>query len=63
MLHVKARGVLPDVEGYKVPWGNILRGAASLGRNMPVSIETHNPTDSKINPEEATKYCIDFIRK
>ncbi len=63
MLHVKARGVLPDVQGYKVPWGNILRGAAALGRPIPVSIETHNPTDSKITHEEATKYCVDFIKK
>lgn len=63
MLHVKARGVLPEVEGKKVPWDRVLRGAAVTGKDMPVSIETHVPAGNVLNGEQATKKCYDFLKK
>lgn len=63
MLHVKARGVLNEVEGKKVPWERVLKGAAVTGKNMPVSIETHVPNGNVLTGEEATKKCYDYIKK
>lgn len=63
MLHVKARGILPEVEGKKVPWDRVLSGAAAVGRNIPVSIETHVPAGNVLNGEQATKKCLDALRK
>lgn len=63
MLHVKARGVLSEVDGKKVPWERVLRGAATLGRDMPVSIETHVPAGNVLDGEQATKKCLDYLRK
>ncbi|MBE6701814.1 MAG: hypothetical protein E7585_00160 [Ruminococcaceae bacterium] len=64
MLHVKCRGVLPEVEGKKVPWDRVLRGALVTGKNMPVSIETHLPSSvTALTPEEATRRCYTYIQK
>lgn len=63
MIHVKARGILPEVEGKKVPWDRLLRGAAALGKEIPVSIETHVPAGNALNGEQATKACLDRLRK
>lgn len=63
MLHVKCRGVLKEVEGKKVPWDRVLKGALVTGKNMPVSIETHVPANVGLTGEEATKMCYDYIKK
>lgn len=63
MLHVKSRGVLAEVEGKKVPWDRVLRGAAVTGKDMPVSIETHVPAGNVLNGEQATKKCYDYLKK
>lgn len=63
MLHVKSRGVLAEVEGKKVPWERVLRGALVTGKNMPVSIETHVTPASGLSGEVATKRCYDYIKK
>ena len=63
MLHVKSRGVLTQVEGKKVPWERVLRGAACTGKNMPISIETHVPPPAPLDGIEATKKCYDYIKK
>lgn len=63
MLHVKCRGVLPEVEGRKVPWERVLNGAAALGLDIPVSIETHVPSGAPISPEEATHRCYDYLHR
>ncbi len=63
MLHVKCRGVLKEVEGKKVPWDRVLRGAAATGKNLPVSIETHVPSNVGLTGEQATKMCYDYIKK
>ncbi|MEN6314820.1 MAG: Gfo/Idh/MocA family oxidoreductase [Clostridiaceae bacterium] len=63
MVHVKARGVLPEIDCKKVPWDRVLSGISATGKNMPVSIETHNPATSPLTHEDATHRCIDYIRK
>ena len=63
MLHVKSRGVLAEVEGKKVPWERVLRGAACTGKDLPISIETHVPPTAPLNGIEATKKCYDYIKK
>ncbi|MBQ7338376.1 MAG: Gfo/Idh/MocA family oxidoreductase [Clostridia bacterium] len=64
MLHVKCRGVLPEIEGKKVPWDRVLRGALTTGRDLPVSIETHLPAGNHgLTHEEATRRCCAHIEK
>ncbi|MBQ9099716.1 MAG: Gfo/Idh/MocA family oxidoreductase [Clostridia bacterium] len=64
MLHVKCRGVLSEVEGKKVPWDRVLRGAAVTGKQLPISIETHLPSVvTSMTAEEATKRCYQHIKK
>lgn len=63
MLHVKCRGVLPEIDRKKVPWDRVLKGAAVTGKNMPVSIETHLPAGTNLTCEEATKRTYDYLKK
>lgn len=65
MLHVKCRGVLPEVDAKKVPWDRVLRGALATGKDLPVSIETHLPAETKhiMNEQEATERCYSYIKK
>jgi predicted dehydrogenase/sugar phosphate isomerase/epimerase len=62
MIHVKAAALIPDLKGKKLPWDRILKGVSAPGRNMPVSIETHNPSGSGYTHEEATKKTFELIR-
>jgi predicted dehydrogenase/sugar phosphate isomerase/epimerase len=61
MIHVKAVTVIPDLRAKKLPWDRILKAAA--GKDMPVSIETHNPAASGYTHEEATKKSFELIRQ
>ena len=64
MLHVKCRGVLPEIDCKKVPWDRVLRGALATGKDMPVSIETHLPAgDHGLSKEEATERCYSYLKK
>ena len=64
MLHVKCRGVLPEIDCKKVPWDRVLRGAATLGKELPVSVETHLPTGNHgLDYETATKRTYHYIKK
>ena len=65
MLHVKARGVLPEADAKKVPWERVLRGALATGKDMPVSIETHLPAEVKpiMDEQQATEKCYSYLKK
>ena len=67
MIHVKSRGVsaLPELEFKKVPWESVLAGAATLSKDIPVSIETHVPVNSCLTGKnmEVTKRVYDYIKK
>ncbi len=64
MLHVKARATLSVFDKFRnVPWRRVLAAVSALGMDIPVSIETHNPAGSPYTPQEATKLCVDEIRR
>ena len=63
MIHVKSWGVIPEL-GYKpVPWERVLAGAATLGIDLLVSIETHNPSDSPYSKDEASLKVHEYIKR
>lgn len=63
MIHVKSWGVIPEL-GYKpVPWERVLAGAATLGQDFPVSIETHNPSDSPYSKDEASLKIYEYLKR
>ncbi|MCL2479819.1 MAG: Gfo/Idh/MocA family oxidoreductase [Treponema sp.] len=70
LVHVKAVSIIKDigddpVKNSKepiVPWNRVLRGITASHKDLPVSIETHNPQGSKFTHEEATKRSFDLIR-
>ncbi len=63
MVHVKARSILPEIDNKKVPWDRVLRGVAATGKDIPISIETHNPVGSPLTKEEATEKIYHSIKK
>ena len=64
MIHVKCRGILPEVDAKKVPWDRVLRGAAATGKDFPISIETHLPAGTPgVTPEQATLRCYQHLKK
>lgn len=64
MIHVKARATLDVFDKYRnIPWERVLSAVSALNKEMPVSIETHNPVGSPYTPVECTKLCIDAIRR
>jgi len=63
LIHVKATSALPELEGVLVPWDRVLRGAAATGRDLPVSIETHNPPGSPFTHQEASHRSFRAIQK
>ncbi|MDO5423214.1 MAG: Gfo/Idh/MocA family oxidoreductase [Eubacteriales bacterium] len=61
MIHVKSWGVLHEL-GYKpVPWDRVLAGAAVTGKNLPISVETHNPPQSPYTHLEASKMVYEAV--
>ncbi|PJB72395.1 MAG: hypothetical protein CO095_06980, partial [Armatimonadetes bacterium CG_4_9_14_3_um_filter_58_7] len=46
-LHVKARGAVPGIVNFSIPWDKVLDIAANAGLQGPVSVETHNPDKTK----------------
>jgi len=62
LVHVKAISIVPDMIEVETPWKNILSGLAATGRDIPVSVETHNPVNSKYSHEEASKLCFQQIK-
>lgn len=67
MIHVKCRGVsaIPELDYKKVSWERVLAGAATLSRDLPVSIETHVPANSSLKGKniEVTRRVYDYIKK
>ncbi len=63
MVHVKARGILKELEGRKVPWDRVLAGVLASGKDLPVSIETHNSAPAIITHQDATYECLKYLRK
>jgi predicted dehydrogenase len=70
LVHVKAVSIIEDIhqdaskntKKSLVPWDRVLRGIAASQKALPVSVETHNPRDSKYSHEEASKRCFDLLQ-
>ncbi len=63
MIHVKAASIVEEIKHVDVPWRRILRAAAAAGKDLPVSVETHNPQNSPYTQAEASKRCYEEICK
>ena len=71
LMHCKAVAIVDDLipdgkrdlSEHRVPWVRVLRGAHATGRNIPVSVETHNPKDSNYTHVEASKKVYDLLGK
>ena len=69
LVHCKAVSIIKDIQRDEskntskslVPWKRVLRGIAASNKDLPISVETHNPRDSKFNAEEASKRCFDLL--
>jgi predicted dehydrogenase len=71
LVHAKAVALIPDLcrdggtdtKKFLVPWDRVLGGLAASGKELPVSVETHNPKDSRYTHEEATRRCFELLRE
>lgn len=61
MIHVKSWGVIDELGYKKVPWDRVLSGAAVTGKNLPVSVETHNPPTSPYTHQDASKMVYEAV--
>jgi predicted dehydrogenase len=69
IMHSKAIAIVDDLfpaggrdlSKFRVPWARVLRGASATGRDIPVSVETHNPKDSNYTHAEATHKVFDLL--
>jgi predicted dehydrogenase/sugar phosphate isomerase/epimerase len=70
LMHTKAVAIIEDLhqdpskntKKYLVPWDRVLRGIAASHKDLPISVETHNPKDSKFTHEEASKRVFDLLK-
>jgi predicted dehydrogenase/sugar phosphate isomerase/epimerase len=62
LMHVKGRGILPELEGFKVPWDRVLRGLLAMRKDIPVSIETSNPKNSPFTGVECSKKIYETLQ-
>jgi predicted dehydrogenase/sugar phosphate isomerase/epimerase len=63
LVHVKGRGA---VEGYTeslIPYNKVLQICDNAGLQGPVSAETHNPSNGKVDNVEMSRMVIDVIKK
>jgi len=63
MVHVKARSAVAELGGTVIPWDRILATCSAAGLAGPVSVETHNPAESPLSHEEASRKTVEFTRK
>ena len=71
MVHCKAISIVDDLfkdnkrdlSKVRIPWDRVLGGLLATGRDIPISVETHNPKNSKFTPEDATHEVFDLLGK
>jgi len=69
-VHTQCKSIIKDLcnspennkDEFIAPWDRILRGIAASGKNIPISVETHCPRDSKYTPIETSKRCYDLLK-
>lgn len=63
MIHVKSWGAIDGLGYRKVPWDRVLAGALSTGKDLPISVETHNPADSPYSHKEASRLVYEAVKR
>ena len=61
LIHVKARGAIPRLAPFTIPYEEVLQVCDTAGMTGPVSVETHN-ADPQASNVEVSKQVIDVIR-
>jgi sugar phosphate isomerase/epimerase len=61
MLHAKSWGIVDEVLIKRAPWERIIELVRASGKDLLVSVETHNPDGSPLTDEQATKICFDYL--
>ena len=61
LVHVKARGCVPGLVPFAIPYDEVLQICDQAGLRGPVSVETHNP-DPKVTPEEMSRRVVEVLR-
>lgn len=62
MVHVKAKSILPELDGEMVPWNRVLAACRTAGLDAPVSVETHNPRGSALTNTQASLRMVERLR-
>ena len=62
VVHVKARGALPELGGDVIPYDEVLQACDDGGIQGAVSVETHNP-DRMVSNEEMSKRVVEAMQK
>ncbi|MCL2833044.1 MAG: Gfo/Idh/MocA family oxidoreductase [Treponema sp.] len=69
LVHTKSYSIIENIMNDTskkppeptAPWKIVLRGLAASHKDIPVSVETHNPQGSRYTHEEATKLTFDLL--
>jgi len=61
MLHAKSWGIIDEVLIRRAPWEQIIELVRKSGKDLLISVETHNPEGSPLSNEQATKICFDYL--
>ncbi|MBN2452051.1 MAG: TIM barrel protein [Lentisphaeria bacterium] len=62
LLHVKARGAVPGLAPFTIPYEEVLHVCDAIGLKGPVSVETHNPKP-ELPHVDVTRQVVDVLRK
>ncbi|MGI5899549.1 MAG: Gfo/Idh/MocA family oxidoreductase [Christensenellales bacterium] len=63
LMHCKAVSIVDGMIKVKTPWERILRGVAASRKELPISVETHNPKNSPHTHEEASRLVFESLKK
>ncbi len=61
LLHVKAKGAVPGLAPFTIPYDEVLHVCDSAGLRGPVSVETHNP-DTAVTSVEMSRRVVEVLR-
>lgn len=61
-VHVKAKGCVPGLEPYTIPYDKVLQMCHNGGIQGPVSVETHNP-DRTVSNKEMSERVVKVLQK
>lgn len=60
-IHVKARGAVPGLVDFTIPYDAVLDIVANSGLKGPVSVETHNP-DPSVTPRDMSERLVRIVQ-